>query len=378
MDELTADVYDLTCRLIERESVSPDDAGCQAIMADRLRACGFAVEQLDFGDTQNFWATRGSGAPILAFAGHTDVVPTGPIDEWTSPPFVPTVRGAALYGRGAADMKSALAAMVVAAERTSVDAQANGTLAFLITSDEEAAATNGTVRVVETLSARGVEIDYCVVGEPSSSQAVGDVIRVGRRGSLNGRLTVRGVQGHVAYPHDALNPIHAVLESLAALAHRRWDEGAGVFPPTTFQISNVHAGTGASNVIPGHIDVDFNFRFNTAQSEDGLRAAVAQTLSNLSARWEVDWRLSGNPFYTDGGPLIEATEQAISETVGLETERSTSGGTSDGRFIAPTGTHVVELGATNGTIHQVDEHVALAELAPMASMYRRIAELLLG
>lgn len=378
MDELTADVFDLTCQLIERQSVSPDDAGCQDIMAARLDACGFTIEELNFVDTRNFWATRGEGGPILAFAGHTDVVPTGPVTDWTSDPFTPTIRDGKLYGRGAADMKSALAAMVVAAEQTDVGRSHRGTLAFLITSDEEAAATNGTVRVVDTLSERGTMIDYCVVGEPSSSRAVGDVIRVGRRGSLNGRLTVDGVQGHVAYPDDALNPIHASLASLASLAAHRWDEGAGVFPPTTFQISNINAGTGATNVIPGVLDVMFNFRFNTAQSADGLRRAVETALADLATTWSIDWQLSGNPFYTDGGALIEAAEQAIEESVSLVTERSTSGGTSDGRFIAPTGTQVVELGAINATIHQVDENVGIDELAPMTTMYRRIAERLLG
>ncbi len=377
MDELTADVFDLTCELIERQSVSPDDAGCQDIMAARLEACGFTIEELQFDDTRNFWATRGEGGPILAFAGHTDVVPTGPLDDWTSDPFKPTTRDGKLYGRGAADMKSALAAMVVAAERTEAGRCDGGTLAFLVTSDEEAAATNGTVRVVDTLIERGTNIDYCVVGEPSSSQAVGDVIRVGRRGSLNGRLTVNGIQGHVAYPDDALNPIHASLASLESLASRRWDEGAGVFPPTTFQISNINAGTGATNVIPGALDAMFNFRFNTAQSAKGLASAVEEVFADLAAAWSIDWQLSGNPFYTDGGALIEAAESAIEETVALVTERSTSGGTSDGRFIAPTGTEVVELGAINATIHQVDENVGIDELAPMAAMYQRIAERLL-
>lgn len=378
-DDPTTEVLALAKELIARPSVSPDDAGCQQRIGERLERMGFALESMPFGAVDNLWATRGSGAPLVVFAGHTDVVPPGPNEAWDTPPFEPTERDGWLYGRGAADMKSSLAAMVVAAERfLAANPHPVGTLGFLITSDEEADAVDGTVRVVETLADRGTRIDHCVVGEPSSTAKVGDVIRVGRRGSLGGTLTVTGIQGHVAYPDDALNPIHATLGALAGLASRRWDEGSAPFPPTTFQISNIHAGTGASNVIPGELVAAFNFRFNPSQTEAGLCAAVEKALAPVAARWRVDWRLSGHPFYTPSGTLTNAVQDAIGDVTGQAAEESTSGGTSDGRFIAPTGAEVVELGPVNATIHKVNERVAIAELAPLTHIYESILTRLLA
>ena len=363
--------------LIERPSVSPDDGGCQDVLIDRLRAAGFCVDRMRFGPVDNFWATHGEGGPLLAFAGHTDVVPAGPLDAWRSPPFEATVRDGHLYGRGAADMKSSLAAMVVAAEQfVAAHPHHDGVLAFLITSDEEDKAVDGTVRVVQTLAQRGVRIDYCVVGEPSSTSRVGDVVRIGRRGSLNGTALVRGVQGHVAYPDQAVNPIHGAARALAALASERWDEGDADFPPTSFQVSNIRAGTGATNVIPGDLECRFNFRFCPVQTAPGLQAAVARAFDEAGADCDIDWRLSGEPFITRGGELVAAVQRAVRDVAGFDTE--TSGGTSDGRFIAPTGTQVVELGPVNETIHQVNEHVAVADLLPLMRMYGRIIELLLA
>ena len=377
-DPLTREVLALTQALIEKPSVSPDDRGCQALMIEPLQASGFAVERMRFGDVDNFWATHGQGAPILVFAGHTDVVPPGAEAEWRSPPFQPTLHDGHLYGRGAADMKSSLAAMIAAAMRF-VKAKPDhaGTLAFLITSDEEAEAVDGTVRVVEALTRRQAHLDYCVVGEPSSSDRVGDVVRVGRRGSLSGVATVTGVQGHVAYPHQARNPIHAACRALAALAEREWDAGNGEFPPTSFQVSNLHAGTGAGNVIPGEATCWFNFRFNPAQTPDALRSAVAETFAATGFDVDIDWRLSGLPFITRGGELIAATQAAIAAVAGIETQLSTSGGTSDGRFLAPAGAQVVELGPVNETIHKLNERVRVDDLAPLANMYLDIAHRLL-
>ena len=377
-DPLTREVLALTQALIEKPSVSPDDKGCQALMIEPLQASGFAVERMRFDDVDNFWATHGHGAPILVFAGHTDVVPSGAETEWRSPPFQPTLHDGHLYGRGAADMKSSLAAMVAAATRF-VKAKPDhaGTLAFLITSDEEAEAVDGTVRVVEALTQRQVHLDYCVVGEPSSSDRVGDVVRVGRRGSLSGVATVTGVQGHVAYPHQARNPIHAACNALAALAERKWDAGDGDFPPTSFQVSNLHAGTGAGNVIPGDATCWFNFRFNPAQTPEALRSAVAETFAATGFDVDIDWRLSGLPFITRGGELITATQAAIAAVAGIETQLSTSGGTSDGRFLAPAGAQVVELGPVNETIHKLNERVRVDDLAPLANMYLDIAHRLL-
>ena len=378
-DDPTGAVLALAKELIARPSVSPDDAGCQELMGERLARSGFALESMPFGAVDNLWATHGSGVPLVVFAGHTDVVPPGPEEAWHTPPFEPTEQDGWLYGRGAADMKSSLAAMIVAAERfLSENPTPAGTLAFLITSDEEADAVDGTVRVMETLAGRGTRIDHCVVGEPSSTAAVGDVIRVGRRGSLSGTLTVTGIQGHVAYPDDALNPIHASLGALADLSRRRWDEGSPPFPPTTFQISNIHAGTGVGNVIPGELVAAFNFRFNPSQTEAGLRSAVEQAFEAIAAPWRVEWRLSGHPFFTPSGTLTSAVQGAIENVAGRTAEESTSGGTSDGRFIAPTGAQVVELGPVNATIHKVNERVAMADLAPLTRIYENILARLLA
>ena len=381
---LTDEVLALTQALVARASVSPDDAGCQELLIERLESAGFAVERMPFGNVDNFWAIHpgtGRGAarePTLVLAGHTDVVPSGPVDAWSSPPFEPTVRDGFLFGRGAADMKSSLAAMVVAAEHFVANHPLHaGCLGFLVTSDEEADAVDGTVRVVEELVRRGVGIDYCVVGEPSSTSRVGDVIRVGRRGSFGATATVKGIQGHVAYPDQAINPIHVAACALGTLLDTTWDEGDADFPPTSFQVSNVRAGTGASNVIPGEFECAFNFRFNPKQSPDGLKAAVERAFERAGANTEFDWRLSGMPFITRGGRLIDAVRHAVADVGGLETRTSTSGGTSDGRFIAPMGTEVVELGPVNETIHQVDERVALADLAPLSRIYEAILERLL-
>ncbi len=373
-----SDTLELAKNLIARASVTPEDAGCQDTMIARLEAIGFKVERLRFGDVDNFWARRGDQAPVLAFAGHTDVVPTGPLDEWASPPFAPEIRDGLLYGRGAADMKGSLAAMVTACERF-VAAHANhtGSIAFLITSDEEGPSVNGTVKVVEHLEARGEKIDWCLVGEPTSSNRVGDVIKNGRRGSLNGKLTVHGQQGHVAYPHLADNPVHRAAAALADLCAEPWDEGNEFFPPTTFQISNVHAGTGAENVIPGHLDVMFNFRFSTESTEEGLRARVHEILDGYDLRYDLAWRLSGQPFLTPRGELVEATIAAIREVTGHDTELSTSGGTSDGRFIAPTGAQVLELGPLNATIHKVNECVGVDSLDILSDIYEDILRRLL-
>ena len=368
----------LTRELIRRASVTPDDGGCQELMIRHLTPLGFHVERLPFGDVTNFWARRGTDGPLLAFAGHTDVVPPGPLESWTSPPFEPHSRDGLLYGRGAADMKSSLAAMLVATRRfVSAHPDHQGSIAFLVTSDEEADAVNGTVKVVEHLRARDTTIDWCVVGEPSSRERLGDVIRVGRRGSLNGRLTVHGVQGHVAYPDAASNAIHSALGALDALARRTWDAGNASFPPTGFQISNIGAGTGAANVIPGTLTALFNFRFNTEQTAAALRTEVERTLHEAGVRFDIAWHLSGAPFLTHPGPLTRAVAEAIRDVTGHDPEHSTGGGTSDGRFIAPTGAEVVELGPVNASIHKVDEHVAVADIDLLADMYQRVLRRLL-
>lgn len=368
----------LTRELVALPSVTPEDGGCQDLMIRRLTSLGFAVERLAFGDVKNFWARRGSSGPLFVFAGHTDVVPTGPNEAWVSPPFVPEIRDGHLYGRGAADMKSGLAAMLVAAERFLGNHDGHrGSIGFLITSDEEGSAVDGTARVVEWLRNRGAAIDYCLVGEPSSRQHVGDVVRVGRRGSLSATLTVKGIQGHVAYPEDASNPIHSVLGALHDLSRREWDRGNAFFPPTSFQISNINAGTGASNVIPGELTAQFNFRFNTEQTADGLRAEAHAALEASGADFELDWATTGQPFLTRPGRLTQAVLDAVRDITGRTAETSTGGGTSDGRFIAPTGAEVVELGAVNATIHKVDENVAIADLEPLTRMYERVLENLL-
>ncbi len=369
------DVLALACELIRRASVTPDDAGCQEIVASRLAEAGFAIERMRHGEVDNLWATHGEGAPVLVFLGHTDVVPSGPLDAWTSAPFEPVLRDGRLYGRGAADMKGSVAAMVVALEAC-VRAQPGhaGTLALLLTSDEEGIAVDGVRRIAEDFRRRGQRIDACLVGEPSSRQRLGDLIRVGRRGSLTGRLRVRGVQGHVAYPDKASNPIHAFAPALAALAAERWDEGDDAFPPTSFQVSNLGAGTGADNVIPGELRAAFNFRYGTASSAGSLRARAEAILRAYGVDFEIDWWLSGEPFLTRAGALCEATVSAIRTHCGIEPEQSTGGGTSDGRFIAPLGAEVVELGPCNASIHQVDEHVAVAELEALPRLYAGIVE----
>lgn len=373
-------VFDLTCELIRRASVTPDDAGCQALIGGRLARVGFTVESLRHGEVDNLWATHGSGGPVLVLLGHTDVVPSGPVEAWTSPPFEPDVRDGRLYGRGAADMKSSVAAMALALEAF-VQAQPRhrGTVALLLTSDEEGIARDGVRRVADTFRARGQRIDWCVVGEPSSRARLGDLIRVGRRGSLTGRLRVVGVQGHVAYPQLARNPIHAAAPALAELAAEVWDHGNDEFPPTSFQISNVQAGTGADNVIPGTLDAVFNFRYGTASTAAGLRERTEAILHRYGFDFALDWWLSGEPFLSPrDGALRAAVLDAIRARCGVEAEPSTGGGTSDGRFIAPLGAEVVELGPVNASIHQVDESIALDELEALPGLYGAILERLLG
>ncbi|MBQ0935085.1 succinyl-diaminopimelate desuccinylase [Ideonella paludis] len=378
-----------TLRLVEdlltRPSVTPADHGCQALIAQRLSALGFVCEHLPFGpDTfrvDNLWAVHDSGVagPTVVFAGHTDVVPTGPLAQWHSEPFVPTYRDGKLYGRGAADMKTSVAAMVVAAEEfVRAVPQHTGRIAFLLTSDEEGPSVDGTVKVVQHLQARGEKLDACIVGEPTSVNSLGDVIKNGRRGSLSGKLTVTGVQGHVAYPQLAKNPVHLAAPALAELAAIAWDEGNEYFPPTTWQISNIHAGTGATNVIPGELVVDFNFRFSTASTPQGLKDRVARVLDRHQLQWRVDWVLGGEPFLTPVGSLVTALSEAIRAETGLQTELSTTGGTSDGRFIAKVCPQVVEFGPVNATIHKIDEHVAVDAIEPLKNIYRRTLEALLS
>lgn len=366
----------LTRALVSRASVTPEDAGCQRLIGERLEAIGFTVEAMPFGPVKNLWATRGDrDGPTLCLAGHTDVVPTGPESAWTSPPFEPTERDGHLFGRGAADMKPGLAAMVVAAERfVTTHPDHAGRLAFLITSDEEGPAEHGTRAVVEALRERGEAIDYCVVGECSSVEQLGDRIMVGRRGSIGAQLTVRGKQGHVAYPHLADNPVHRALPALHELASRVWDDGNGDFPPTSFQITNVNAGTGASNVIPGDAVIDFNLRYSTQLTGDAIRDIVAEVLNRHGLRYQLDWWHSGEPFLTPPGKLRSASRAAIQAETGLDPDRSTAGGTSDGRFIATLGTEVVEIGPINATIHQVDECVKIDDLPRLARIYQQVMD----
>jgi succinyl-diaminopimelate desuccinylase len=373
-----SDTLRLTEQLIERASVSPADRGCQELMIERLQAIGFAVERMRFGPVDNFWAKRGSGAPVFCFAGHTDVVPSGPLDDWQSDPFVPVIREGLLYGRGAADMKSGLAAMVTASEEFVTRYPAHrGTIAFLITSDEEGPSVDGTRRVVEILRERKESIDWCLVGEPSSESALGDTIKIGRRGSLSGRLTVHGVQGHIAYPQFADNPVHAVAPALAELAARTWDHGNEHFQPTTFQVSNISAGTGAPNVIPGELNARFNLRFSTEQTVDGLKTVVETLLQRHRVKYTLEWFISGYPFLTVPGDLSAAATRAVQEQLQITPKLSTGGGTSDGRFIAPMGAQVIEIGVINETIHKVNECVRVADVDALQRIYVRTLELLL-
>ncbi|HBK47595.1 MAG TPA: succinyl-diaminopimelate desuccinylase [Xanthomonadaceae bacterium] len=374
-----SDVLDLACELIARPSVTPDDAGCQALIAARLEAAGFACEQLRLGAVDNLWATHGTGAPVLVLLGHTDVVPPGPAEAWSSDPFVPQVRDGVLYGRGAADMKSGVAAFVVAAGQFVAAHPAHpGTLALLLTSDEEGDAIDGVRRVAEILRARGQAIDWCITGEPSSTERLGDLLRVGRRGSLSGQLTVKGVQGHVAYPHKARNPIHLAAPALAELAARQWDDGYESFPPTSLQISNVHAGTGANNVIPGELQVAFNLRYNPHWDAPRLEAEIAALLQRHRLQYELRWHRSGEPFYTPEGTLRRVARAVLGEFAGAPPEESTGGGTSDARFIAPLGAQCIEVGPVNASIHQVDENVGVADLEALPRLYRRLIERLLA
>ncbi len=370
---------DLTKDLMARRSVTPADEGCQAVMTARLAAAGFQIETLRYGNVENFWAKRGSGGPVFCFAGHTDVVPTGPLEEWKTDPFVPSIRDGVLYGRGAADMKSGLAAMVTAAEAfAAAYPDHKGSIAFLITSDEEGPSVDGTKRVVETLAARKERIDYCVVGEPSSEKTLGDTIKVGRRGSFSGRLTVHGVQGHVAYPHLAENPVHTFAPALAELTSREWDAGTEHFQPTTFQISNFNAGTGAPNVIPGELKARFNLRYSPIQTQERLKETVEGILKKHGVRYTIEWYVSGEPFYTAPGALSEAVGAAIEEVTGTQPKISTGGGTSDGRFIAPLGAQVVELGVVNATIHKVNESVRVEEIDKLHQIYFNVLRNLLA
>ena len=373
-----SDALALTQELIRRPSVSPEDQGCMDIICARLERLGFRIERLRFGPVENIWARHGDSAPVLCFAGHTDVVPTGPREEWQSDPFEPVVKEGVLYGRGAADMKSGLAAMITATERFIDRSSAHrGSIAFLLTSDEEGPSVDGTRRVMEVLEGRKEKIDWCVVGEPTSSEALGDTIKIGRRGSLSGKLTVHGIQGHVAYPHLADNPVHAVAPALAELASRVWDKGNQFFQPTTFQISNISAGTGAPNVVPGELRARFNIRFSTEQTVEKLQQTITEILDRHKVNYTLEWFVSGLPFFTAPGDLSQAVERAVREIANRSADLSTTGGTSDGRFIAPTGAQVVELGVINATIHKVNEAVRVADIDTLSKMYERVLELLL-
>lgn len=368
----------LACALIRKASVTPEDAGCQTLMIERLAGIGFHVEKLRFGEVDNIWATRGDSGPILAFAGHTDVVPTGDASKWKTPPFEPTLNDGMLYGRGAADMKGSLAAMITACEKfVAAHPNHNNRIAFLITSDEEGDAVNGTVKVIDWLEAQNEKITWCIVGEPSSTDVCGDTIKNGRRGSLGCELTVHGIQGHVAYPQLAKNPIHLVAPALAELAAEHWDAGNEFFPKTSFQVSNFNSGTGATNVIPGEASVVFNFRFSTETTDEALKRRTEKILEKHQLQYDIHWKLSGQPFLTAPGDLVNAAAKAIKTVTGIDTQLSTSGGTSDGRFIAPTGAQVLELGPVNATIHQYNECVAIEALDQLSEMYHQILCVLL-
>lgn len=369
----------LTEALIARRSVTPDDGGCQGQLAERLRASGFEITHRRHGSVDNLWARRGTARPLVCFAGHTDVVPTGPLDQWHSDPFVPVIRDGVLYGRGAADMKSSIAAFVTAVEAfLAANPAPAGSIALLLTSDEEGVAVDGTTRVVEWLRERGEAMDFCIVGEPTSVKSLGDMIKNGRRGSLSGELRVKGVQGHIAYPHLARNPIHLALPALAELAAIQWDRGNEFFPATSLQLSNIHAGTGANNVIPGELHVLFNFRFSTECTVDGLKRGVHEVLDRHGLDYTLDWSLSGHPFLTPKGRLVDAVSQSIRAECGYEPELSTSGGTSDGRFIATWCPEVIELGPVNASIHKIDEHVRVEDLPRLARVYRGVLDRLLA
>ncbi len=377
-----SETLELTKHLVRLQSITPDDAGCQTVIADRLTALGFTSETMQFGEVKNLWCKKGTAAPLLVFLGHTDVVPTGPESSWQSMPFEPSERDGYLFGRGTADMKANIAAFITALERFS---QTNpqsfknaGSIALLLTSDEEGPSVDGTVKAVQELVKRQEKIDYCIVGEPSSVNAVGDMVKNGRRGSLNGRIYVRGVQGHAAYPHKAINPIHTFSAALTELCQAKWDNGNEFFPPTTFQVTNLNAGTGAENVTPGQLEAWINFRYSTESTADGLKATVEAILDKHNVDYKIDWRLSGEPFLTATGKLLKAVQEAIFTETGLQTELSTSGGTSDGRFIAPTGAEVIELGLVNDTIHKVDECCSIADLNKLSSIYQEILNRLFG
>ncbi|PPU12215.1 succinyl-diaminopimelate desuccinylase [Xanthomonas arboricola] len=375
---MTSDVLQLTCELIARASVTPDDAGCQVLLAQRLEAAGFACEHLRLGQVDNLWATHGSGAPVLVLLGHTDVVPPGPREAWTSDPFDPQIRDGVLYGRGTADMKGSVAAFAIAAEQfVAAHPQHAGTLAVLLTSDEEGDAIDGVRRVAELFRARGQAIDWCITGEPSSTERLGDLLRVGRRGSLSGTLIVKGVQGHVAYPHKARNPIHLAAPALAELVARQWDEGFESFPPTSLQVSNIHAGTGANNVIPGELQVAFNLRYTPLWDAPRLEAEITALLDRHALEYALRWHRSGEPFYTPEGRLRSVAREVLGQFAGAPPEESTGGGTSDARFIAPLGAQCIEVGPVNASIHQVDEHVRVADLEALPALYRRLIERLL-
>jgi len=368
----------LAIKLIAKPSVTPQDAGCQSVLISRLEAIGFDVELMHFGAVENFWARRGNGNPLFVFAGHTDVVPTGPLEQWQSDPFKPEIRDGYLYGRGAADMKGSLAAMITACERFVAEhPDHTGSIAFLVTSDEEGPAVNGTKKVIEQLNSQGVKIDWCLVGEPTSKESLGDVIKNGRRGSLNGSLTVHGIQGHIAYPHLAKNPIHLAAPALAELSVAHWDNGNDYFPPTTFQISNIHGGTGVDNVIPGELNVMFNFRYSTEVTCQQLRDRVESVLTEHHLDYTLDWKLSGEPFLTPPGTLVDAVQAAVYQISGGKARLSTDGGTSDGRFIAPDGVQVTELGPVNSTIHKINECVSVKDLDTLSLVYQRLLEILL-
>lgn len=372
------DVLALTCELVSRASVTPEDAGCQALIAARLQVAGFACEHLRLGQVDNLWATHGSGAPALVLLGHTDVVPPGPLEAWTSDPFAPQVREGNLYGRGTADMKGSVAAFVVAAEQyVAAHPDHVGTLAVLVTSDEEGDAIDGVRHVARLFAERGQRIDWCITGEPSSTEILGDLLRVGRRGSLTGTLVVKGVQGHVAYPHKARNPIHQAAAALAELTARHWDDGYESFPPTSLQVSNLHAGTGASNVIPGELRMQFNLRYTPHWDAPRLEAEITALLDRHGLEYTLSWHRSGEPFYTPEGRLRRVAREVLGEFAGAPPEESTGGGTSDARFIAPLGAQCIEVGPVNATIHQVDEHVRVADLERLPALYLALVERLL-